>query len=79
MAERAEQIGAHLEVESSPGAGTRTAVRVCGFCRKSQNEATMVAALTNQKRKIRVLIADDHVMVVAGLASIIGACSRIWR
>jgi DNA-binding NarL/FixJ family response regulator len=32
----------------------------------------MVAPLTSQKRKIRVLIADDHVMVVAGLASIIG-------
>ena len=32
----------------------------------------MVAPSTSQKRKIRVLIADDHVMVVAGLASIIG-------
>jgi DNA-binding NarL/FixJ family response regulator len=32
----------------------------------------MLTAQTNEKRKIRVLIADDHVMVVAGLTSIIG-------
>ena len=84
IAERLELLAGRMEVSSNPGQGTR--VRLVAPLEASVPEAAMsslplpVAAQSGDKqlwsahdrRKIRVLLADDHAVVRDGLARLLG-------
>jgi signal transduction histidine kinase len=53
MAERAAQVGGRLTVESTPGYGTQVRVEV--------------EVMTENAETIRVMIADDHLVVCQGI------------
>jgi DNA-binding NarL/FixJ family response regulator/signal transduction histidine kinase len=70
MAERARLVGASLTFESSPGMGTTVYVELPigdgGAAPKGEHDAD-----TSVDRPIRVLIADDHAVVRAGLSALL--------
>lgn len=65
MRERSHWIGAVLTIATQPGHGTDIRVEIC-------NEALVPVEEEPLSREIRVLIADDHPIVLQGLAAMIG-------
>ena len=70
MKERAELVGATLEVESSPGHGTTVYLR-SPLARTAAPKRTHIAGV--HVTPIRVLIADDHEIVRHGLRLLVEA------
>ncbi len=81
--ERIEYLGGHFRIETAPGRGTRVIMIIpLSRDRKAHKEeapvtvpagvaAAEAAALPTSGRKIRVLLADDHMMVRQGLVGLL--------
>lgn len=80
--ERLELIGGQMDIDSSPGQGTRVAMTVAideeqpEAVSPVKPEVAVTAEMLHRARpegtKIRVLIADDHTVMRDGLAQLIG-------
>jgi DNA-binding NarL/FixJ family response regulator len=68
MAERMRQAGGHLAIDSAPGRGTRV---VATLPYDTLSEPRAAAPSPASSGTIRVLIADDHPAIRAGLAALL--------
>lgn len=75
--ERLEMLGGNLDVQSTPGNGTR--VTLLGPSTRLTARGTGPAATGGaaEKERTRVLIADDHAIVRDGLIRLLEACPDI--
>lgn len=75
MRERAGQIGGEVRIDSALGQGTTVTItipRFAGPCGGTEAESAP-ADPAAKERKIRVLLADDHILFMEGLQNLIGA------
>lgn len=70
MAERAEAIGARLDVRSAPGAGTQVVVRAPAGDRPT---APAAPVLDEAVLGLRVLLVDDHPLFLDGMRNMLTA------
>ncbi len=74
MRARAAEAGGRLEVRSSPGGGTTVSVVVPVGCpRRPGGDAVSTVAFPAGSGPVRVLVADDHPVVRAGLRALLSA------
>jgi len=73
MRERAVQIGGEIRIDTAPGQGTTVTVtipRFTGPCGGAEPEGPK-GDPTEKDSKIRVLLADDHILFMEGLKNLI--------
>jgi signal transduction histidine kinase len=81
--ERLQPLGGSLDIESSPGNGTKVTVRIptlspgAAEAVESERETHAVTEATGVSNKIRVMLVDDHAILREGLASLLQRYSDI--
>jgi DNA-binding NarL/FixJ family response regulator/two-component sensor histidine kinase len=73
MGERLRLAGGRFAVESAPGTGTRVSATVSYQPMTRSPRSAPPAGLATPARQLRVVIADDHPAVRAGLAALLDA------
>jgi signal transduction histidine kinase/ActR/RegA family two-component response regulator len=80
--ERLDLVGGGMQVKSFPGCGTRVVLtaplsetkpetKAPSFTSKSGNGDAIIAAGTDSGKRIRILLADDHIIMRHGLARLL--------
>jgi len=72
MRERAGQMGGEVRIDTAPGQGTTVTVTIPRFAGPVQAPAVGPGdGITETDTKIRILLADDHVLFMEGLQNLI--------
>ncbi len=74
MRERAFQVGGKIRIEAAPGRGTTVKIKLPRIAREENRpEQEAGGETTAGRKKIRVLLVDDHALFIEGLRNLISS------